>query len=69
MSDPRHQDDKHVIMNFIDYPVIGNSNAVDISAFQLLATGRARVTAQFIDFPRDSAAQFALDTQKEFSSF
>jgi hypothetical protein len=53
MGNPHHQDDKHVIVNLIDYPIIADSNAVGVPAFQLLATGRARGVREVMNVLND----------------
>jgi hypothetical protein len=48
MSDPHHQNDKDIVMNLIDYPVLADSDTigVPVPAFQLFAASRARVAGE-----------------------
>jgi hypothetical protein len=46
MSDIHHQDDKDIIMNLIDYPVVADSDTIGVPVFQLFAASRARVAGE-----------------------
>ncbi|MCL2009939.1 MAG: hypothetical protein FWG71_05260 [Synergistaceae bacterium] len=56
MSNPYDQNDKRVIMDFVNYPIIPRSDAVRVAVLELLAAGWARIDGKSIYTSRNTAA-------------